>query len=150
MEKKENVFLKAKATCRYILKHYVHSMQSLPSCCHFPSTSRSARCKKEAKFLVLHITTGSIFLHSKTITVVVGGIVIAIDEMIVSWVPRCKCAFFSFFLTKQGMKMRATLKPGNRKPETEIPNPESGIKNPQIKENSTNTQNLCSIAFACR
>ena len=82
-----------------ILLHFekLRPKQSLPDCCHFPSTSRSARCKKETEFRVLHITNCTIFLHCKIIRVIVGGVVIVFGELIVSWVPRCRCTLSSIF-----------------------------------------------------
>ena len=84
----------------YILLHFekLCPKQSLVNCFHYPSTSHSARYKKETEFLVLHITNGTIFLHCKIIRVVVGGVVIVFGELIISWVPQCRCAFSSLLL----------------------------------------------------
>ena len=84
----------------YIPFHFekLRPKESLVCCFHYPSTSRSARCKKETEFHVLHITNGTIFIHCKIIRVVVGGVVIVFGELIVSWVPRCRRAFSSLFL----------------------------------------------------
>ena len=122
-----------------LLLHFekLRPKQSLPSCCHFPFTSRFARFKNtsplicislnkntnycdiphsskdtdtcngcagafcnrsETEFRVLYITNGTIFLQRKIISVIVGRVVIVFGELIVSWVPRCRCAFCSRFL----------------------------------------------------
>ena len=85
-----------------VLLHFekLRPKQSLPSCCHFPFTLRSARCKKATEFRVLHITNGTIFLHCKIIRVVVEGVVIVFGELIVSLVPQCWRAFSFFYLWK--------------------------------------------------
>ena len=59
----------------YVPLHFekLRPKESLSICGHFPSTSRSARCKKGTR-VVLHITNGTIFLHCKIIRVVVGGL----------------------------------------------------------------------------
>ena len=86
-------------SCVLLYFETLRPKQSLVGCFHRSgSNTCSGCCKKETKFLVLHITKSTVFLHWKFIRVVVGWVVIVFGELIIFGVPQCWGACCSFII----------------------------------------------------